>query len=45
MLLYLDDIDAAGIGEITGLSAGAVAAKIHCIKAILAKRFNADDSP
>ena len=40
MLLYLDDLDAAAIGEITGLSAGAVATKIHRIKAVLAKRFN-----
>lgn len=41
MLLYLDDIDAQAIGEITGLSPGAVATKIHRIKAVLAKRFNA----
>ena len=39
MLLYLEDMDAAEIGEITGLSARAVATKIHRIKAILAKRF------
>jgi len=39
MLLYLEDIDAAAIGEITGLSAGAVATKIHRIKSVLAKRF------
>jgi RNA polymerase sigma-70 factor, ECF subfamily len=39
MLLYLEDLDAAAIGEITGLSAGAVATKIHRIKALLAKRF------
>ena len=43
MLLYLDDLDAAAIGEITGLSPGAVATKIHRIKAVLAKRFNAND--
>jgi RNA polymerase sigma factor (sigma-70 family) len=39
MLLYLEDLDAAAIGEVTGLSPGAVATKIHRIKAILAKRF------
>jgi RNA polymerase sigma-70 factor (ECF subfamily) len=39
MLLYLEDLDAAAIGEITLLSAGAVATKIHRIKALLAKRF------
>lgn len=39
LLLYLEDLDAAAIGEITGLSAGAVATKIHRLKALLAKRF------
>jgi RNA polymerase sigma-70 factor (ECF subfamily) len=39
MLLYLEDIDAASIGEITGMSAAAVATKIHRIKSLLAKRF------
>jgi RNA polymerase sigma-70 factor (ECF subfamily) len=39
MLLYLEDLDAAEIGEIAGLSAGAVAAKIHRIKTVLAKQF------
>ena len=38
-LLYLEDLDAAAIGEITGLSAGAVAVKIHRLKALLARRF------
>jgi RNA polymerase sigma-70 factor (ECF subfamily) len=38
-LLYLEDLDAAAIGEITALSAGAVAVKIHRLKALLAKRF------
>lgn len=41
MLLYLDDLDAKDIGEITGLSPGAVATRIHRIKALLARRFNA----
>ena len=40
MLLYLEDLDAAAIGQITGLSAGAVATKIHRLKALLARRFN-----
>ncbi len=39
MLLYLEDLDATAIGEITGMSAGAVATKIHRIKSVLAKRF------
>jgi RNA polymerase sigma-70 factor, ECF subfamily len=39
-LLYLEDLDAAAIGEITGLSAGAVATKIHRLKALLARRFS-----
>jgi RNA polymerase sigma-70 factor (ECF subfamily) len=38
-LLYLEDLDAASIGEITGLSAGAIAVKIHRIKAALAERL------
>lgn len=39
MLLYLEDLDAAEIGEIAGISAGAVAAKIHRIKTLLANQF------
>ncbi|MDE2182050.1 MAG: sigma-70 family RNA polymerase sigma factor [Alphaproteobacteria bacterium] len=39
MLLYLEDLDAAAIGEITGLSARAIATKVHRIKALLARRF------
>jgi RNA polymerase sigma factor (sigma-70 family) len=45
MLLYLDDLDAAAIGEITGLSPGAVATKVHRIKAVLARRFNSPSEP
>ncbi len=41
MLLYLDGLDAKETGEITGLSPGAVATKIHRIKAVLAQRFSA----
>ena len=40
ILLYLEDIDAASIGEITGLSAGNVATKVHRIKQILSRRFH-----
>ena len=36
---YLEDMDAASIGEITGLSPGNVAMRIHRIKNVLAKRF------
>jgi RNA polymerase sigma-70 factor, ECF subfamily len=39
MLLYLEDVDAISIGEITGLSAGAVATRIHRIKALLSRQF------
>ncbi len=39
MLLYLEDMDAAAIGEVTGLTANAVATRIHRIKSILARRF------
>ena len=36
---YLEDMDAASIGEITGLSPGSVAMRIHRIKNILSRRF------
>jgi len=39
MLLYLEDMDAPAIGEVTGLSPGAVSVRIHRIKAILANQF------
>jgi RNA polymerase sigma-70 factor, ECF subfamily len=41
MLLYLEDMDTASIGEITGASAGSVRVQIHRIKTILAQRFHA----
>lgn len=41
MLLYLEDMDAATIADVTGLSARNVATKVHRIKALLAKRFQA----
>ena len=40
MVLYLEDVDAGSIAEVTGLSAGNVATKIHRIKAVLARRFH-----
>jgi RNA polymerase sigma-70 factor, ECF subfamily len=43
ILAYLEDMDAAEIGEITGLSPGNVATKIHRIKNILARRFQAGE--
>jgi RNA polymerase sigma-70 factor (ECF subfamily) len=36
---YLEDMDAASIAEITGLSPAAVAMRIHRIKNVLARRF------
>jgi RNA polymerase sigma-70 factor (ECF subfamily) len=43
VLLYLEDFDAAAISEVTGLTAGAVATKIHRLKALLARRFHQGD--
>lgn len=40
ILAYLEGLDAAAIGEITGLSSGNVATKIHRIKAVLARQFH-----
>jgi RNA polymerase sigma factor (sigma-70 family) len=45
MLLYLEDQDAASIAEITGLSAGAVATRIHRVKHLLSSRFHEGDAP
>jgi RNA polymerase sigma-70 factor (ECF subfamily) len=39
ILLYLEGEDAASIGEITGISPGNVAVRIHRIKKLLASRF------
>ena len=44
MLLYLEDIDAASIGDITGLSARAVATRIHRIKTLLSRQFRQGDA-
>jgi RNA polymerase sigma-70 factor (ECF subfamily) len=43
MLAYLEGLDAASTAEITGLSAGNVATKIHRIKQLLARRLNPAD--
>ena len=40
MLLYLGDLDALEIAEVTGLSAVNVATKVHQIKKVLAARFS-----
>jgi RNA polymerase sigma-70 factor (ECF subfamily) len=40
MVSYLEGMDAASIGEITGLSPANVAMRIHRIKNLLAKRFH-----
>ena len=45
MLLYLEEVDAATIGEITGLAAGNVATRIHRLKQMLTKRFHAEGTP
>jgi len=41
IISYLEDMDAASIGEITGLSPANVAMRDHRIKNILARRFHA----
>lgn len=40
IISYLEGMDAGSIGEITGLSSGNVAMKIHRIKKVLAQRFS-----
>ena len=40
ILSYLEGMDAVSIGEITGISPGNVATKIHRIKNVLARRFH-----
>ncbi len=39
IVAYLEDMDAGAIGEMTGLSHGAIATRIYRIKSILARRF------
>lgn len=41
--LYLEGEDAATIGEITGLSSGNIAVKVHRIKALLSRQFDQGD--
>ncbi len=41
VLLYLEGLDAAGIAEVTGISSGNVATKIHRLKNALTRRFQA----
>jgi RNA polymerase sigma-70 factor, ECF subfamily len=41
ILLFLEGVDANGIAEVTGLSPGNVATKIHRIKNVLINRFQA----
>ena len=40
MISYLEDLDAASIAEITGLSASNIAMKVHRIKNILSRRLH-----
>lgn len=39
MLLYLEDLDIAGVADVTAFSSTVVAVKTHRIKAVLARRF------
>jgi RNA polymerase sigma-70 factor (ECF subfamily) len=39
ILAWLEGMDAAAIGEVTGLSAGNVATKVHRIRSLLARDF------
>ena len=43
MLLYLEDESAATIAEVSGLSPGAVATRVHRLKRLLAGKFNGGD--
>lgn len=40
IVLYLEELDAASIAEITGLSAANVATRVHRIKQVLVQRFH-----
>ena len=40
ILLYLEGMDSASIGEVTGFSPGNVATKIHRIKNLLSRKFH-----
>ena len=41
VLLFLEGVDAAGIAEVTGISSGNVATKVHRLKNVLTRRFQA----
>lgn len=45
MLLYLEDMDAASIAEIIGISINNVRTQIHRIKKVLARRFHGGRQP
>ncbi len=40
ILSYLEGLDAASIAEVTGISPGNVATKVHRVKQVLARRFH-----
>jgi RNA polymerase sigma-70 factor (ECF subfamily) len=40
VLLYLEGLESTAIGEVCGLTPGAVATKVHRLKAVLARRFS-----
>jgi len=44
MLLYLEQLDAASIAEITGLSAASVSTRVHRIKQVLVRQFHGGES-
>ena len=39
VLLYLEGLDAASIGEVTGTSPGSIATKVHRLKKLLTRQF------
>ena len=39
VLLYLEGLDAASIGEVTGSSPGSIATKVHRLKKLLTRQF------
>jgi RNA polymerase sigma-70 factor (ECF subfamily) len=43
MLLYLEDLDAAEIATVTGLTPGNVATKVHRIKRLLTRFYHSED--
>lgn len=45
ILLYLEGLDAASIGDITGLSSGNVATKVHRVKKVLTSQFHGKAGP